>query len=122
MRSTAIALSVVALALPLAASPAPAQEAACSIRPPNGTLASALPALARLSKADAERVLMRQPGAQALDASKAELAIRKGCLVYAFNVKPRRGGPAEKIAIDAGNGRVLERSPLSESDEQREKN
>ncbi len=113
----------VALALALAAAASFAREPSCSIRPPNGTSVSALPGLARLSKSDAQRVLMRQPGAAGLEASKAELALRKGCLVYAFNVKPKRGaGPAEKISIDAGNGRVLERTRISESEEQHEKN
>ncbi len=113
----------VALTLALAAAASFAREPSCSIRPPNGTSVSSLPALARLSKSDAQRVLMKQPGAASLEASKAELALRKGCLVYAFNVKPKNAaGPAEKISIDAGNGRVLERKPISEKDEQHEKN
>jgi hypothetical protein len=100
-----------------------AAKPACSIRPPKNLPASELPALAKISRADAEknaRAALKTTKAVSLVSS--ELEVEKGCLLWSFDLRvPNRQGVRE-VWIDAGNGKVLAsryETPRKEAAEQK---
>ena len=89
---------------------ASAAEMPCSIHPKKGTAASELPALAKVSPADAQRTALASIKAPPTSpVPDGELEIEHGCLVYSFDIRvPGRSG-IEEVMVDPGNGKVLSR-------------
>ena len=92
------------LILPLSVS---AAGLACSIRPAENTPVSALPGLAKISKAEAQKralARVKSPSAQIVG---AELEIEQRCLVYSFDIRlPGKPG-VEEVMVDAGTGKIV---------------
>ena len=84
-----------------------AKQMTCSIHPNKDTPASALPGLATISKADAEKTALARINASSKDIVDGELETERGCLLYSFDIR-RSGKPGiEEIWVDAGNGKIL---------------
>jgi hypothetical protein len=80
----------------------------CSIRANKGTPSSALPALAKISHADAERNARASlKAAKAVSVAKSELEVEKGCLVWSFDLKIANQKGTREVWIDAGDGKIL---------------
>jgi hypothetical protein len=80
----------------------------CSIRPKSGTPAQALPALAIVHQADAERTAVASLNAATpTRVTEGELELEQGCLVYSFDIKVSGRDGVEEVLIDAGTGAIL---------------
>lgn len=94
----------------------------CSIHPKKGTADSALPAMTRVSMADAEKTAVASlkvaPGSAV---PKGELEVEHGCLIYSFDVSLTGKSGVEEVAVDAGTGKVLSRKHESALKEAAEK-
>jgi hypothetical protein len=93
----------------LAASPlAAAPKMDCSIKPPKGTVKTALPGLAKVSQADALKTALASKGVPTwASVAESELEVESGCLVWSFDLLlPEKPG-VQEVMIDAGNGKLL---------------
>ncbi len=117
MRSGSIVISVLLVTLLWDYAAATQHPLSCSVRPKKGTPAAALPALATVSQADAERTAVASLQASAPPAvTERELEMEHGCLVYSFDIRVAGKEGLEEVLIDAGTGKVL--SHTHESAEQ----
>jgi hypothetical protein len=93
------------------ATTAPAAGLPCTMHPKRGTPAADLPALAKVSREDAEKIALgaiKAPDTARI--TEGGLEIEHGCLVYSFDIRvPGRSG-IEEVIIDPVNGSVLARS------------
>ena len=87
--------------------PASADKLACSVKAAKTTAASALPGMAKVSKAAAEKAALAKVTAASKQVSKSELEVEDGCLVYSFDIKVAGKSGVEEVMVDAGNGKVL---------------
>lgn len=98
-------LFTILLALPLSASAA--QKMKCSIPLVKTATAAELRALAKVTREDAKTIALanvtRKPSATTL----TELAVEKGCLVWAFHFKRADKPGSIRVMIDAGDGQFL---------------
>lgn len=116
-RASFVAMAAAA-ALALGATPAFAAWH-CSIHPPRGASSAKLGAMARISKARAEKIaLKRVKDAQHI--SEGEVEAEQGCLIWSFDIHQRGRKGIEEVNIDAGNGRVLGTHHESASEEAKE--
>jgi uncharacterized membrane protein YkoI len=101
---------LVTLALLLTSATASAARLPCSIHPKKGTPGSSLPALAKVSLAEAQKTALANIKAPpTATVSEGELEVEHGCLVYSFDIRiPGKSG-IEEVMVDPGNGKVLSR-------------
>ncbi|MGH8744039.1 MAG: PepSY domain-containing protein [Burkholderiales bacterium] len=114
----AISSSMFAFLGPLSAS---ATGLPCSIHLTKDTPASNLPALAKVSMADAQKTALRTVKAPIGTVANGELEVEHGCLIYSFDIRVSNKQGIEEIMVDAGTGKVLSRkheSPKQEAAEQ----
>jgi hypothetical protein len=98
-----LALSVLLL-LPLTVS---AAGLTCSIHPAESTPVSALPGLAKISKAEAQKRALARVKSPSAEILSAELEIEQRCLVYSFDIRlPGKPG-VEEVMVDAGTGKIV---------------
>lgn len=79
----------------------------CSIRPAKDTPDSALPDLAKVSQADAQKAALARVKAPSIQVANGGLEIEQGCLVYSFNIRISGKSGIEEILVDAGTGKIL---------------
>ena len=80
----------------------------CSIHPPKRARASSLPALTKVSQADAERTALASIGAPAgAKVAEGELEVEHGCLVYSFDIRMPGQSGIEEVMVDPGTGKVI---------------
>ncbi len=106
----------------LAGVPATASAAAmsCSIHPGTDTSAATLQATAKTTMEAAKKVALSRYGTTKLEVSEGELEAENGCLVYSFDIRVTGKPGVDEVLVDAGTGKVLERThetPKQESDE-----
>ena len=93
----------------------------CSIHPAKDTPASALPGLAKVSQADAQKAAFKRIKAPSTAVAEGELEVEQGCLVYSFDIRiPSKPG-IEEIIVDAGTGKILSHKHESTKQEAAEK-
>ena len=93
----------------------------CSIHPAKDTPASALPGLAKVSQADAQKAAFERIKAPSTALAEGELEVEQGCLVYSFDIRiPGKLG-IEEIMVDAGTGKILSHKHESTKQEAAEK-
>jgi hypothetical protein len=80
---------------------------ACDTRPAKNTPASALPGLARISKAEAQKRALARLKSQSAEIVSAELEVEEGCLVYSFDIRLSGKPGVEEIMVDAGTGKIV---------------
>ena len=119
VRNSLVASAILIAAITTSAS---ARGMKCSIHPKKGTPDSALPAMTKVSMADAEKTaidsLKVAPGSAV---AKGELEVEHGCLIYSFDISLTGKKGAEEVAVDAGTGKVLSRKHESALKEAAEK-
>ncbi len=84
-----------------------AAELACDTRPAKNTSVSALPSLAKISKAEAEKAALARVNARSPQIVSAELELEQGCLVYSFDIRLSGKSGVEEILVDAGTGKIV---------------
>jgi hypothetical protein len=84
-----------------------AKQPTCSIHPNKDTPASALPGLAKVSKADAEKIALARIKASSKNVVDGELEVERGCLVYSFDIRISGKKGVEEVRVDAGTGKIL---------------
>jgi hypothetical protein len=93
----------------------------CSIQPGKDTPPSALPGLAKVSQADAQKAALARIRARSAQVVDGELEVEHGCLIYSFDIRiPGKSG-LEEVAVDAGTRKILlhkHESPKQETAEQ----
>jgi hypothetical protein len=112
---------LVILALLLVSFSASAKGLPCSIHPAKNTPASALPGLAKVSQADAEKAALASIKARSARVTDGELEVEHGCLIYSFDIRISGKTGIDEIAVDAGTGKILSHkheSPKQEAAEQ----
>lgn len=93
----------------------------CSIHPAKDKPASALPGLAKVSQADAQKAAFARIKAPSTAVAEGELEVEQGCLVYSFDIRiPGKPG-IEEIMVDAGTGKILSHKHESTKQEAAEK-
>jgi uncharacterized membrane protein YkoI len=87
---------------------APAWPAAptCSIHPAKDATEAQLPALAKVSQADAEKKALARAKAPAKVLGSA-LQVEDGCLFWMLIVKEGGKSGVQEVKVDAGTGKVL---------------
>ena len=79
----------------------------CSIRPAKNTPVSGLPGLAKISKAEAQKIALARVKSLSAEIGSAELEIEQGCLIYSFDIRLSRKSGVEEIMVDAGTGKIV---------------
>jgi hypothetical protein len=92
------------LMLPISAA---AAGLACDTRPAKNAPASALPGLARISKAEAQKRALARLKSQSAEIVSADLEVEQGCLVYSFDIRLSGKPGVEEIMVDAGTGKIV---------------
>jgi hypothetical protein len=93
----------------------------CSIKPAKDTPASALPGLAKVSQADAQKTAFAKIKAPSTSGVEGELEVEQGCLVYSFDIRISGRPGIEEIMVDAGTGKILSHKHESTKQEAVEK-
>ena len=79
----------------------------CSIHPKLNIADAELPALAKVTQAEAQRTALKAVRVRSATVNSGELEAEGGCLIYSFDI----GIPGRKsiieVAVDAGTGKVL---------------
>jgi uncharacterized membrane protein YkoI len=104
-----------ALAVPFLAS---ADDLNCSVKAKKLTSKKDMMAMAKVSEADARKAAIDSVKAPGATISKGGLEVEDGCLIYDFDVKVPGKSGIEEVAIDAGNGKILQakhEGPVSEA-------
>ena len=91
----------------LASSGAGAAKLPCSIHPKAGIADGDLPALAKVTAADAERTALKAVNVAAASVSSSELESEGGCLIYTFDIELPGKISTVEVAVDAGTGKLL---------------
>jgi hypothetical protein len=106
------ALLVIALLAPFGAS---ATKLPCSIHPKAGITAADLPALAKVTQANAQNKALKAVNVASASVSSSELESEGGCLIYTLDIKLQGKTSIVEVAIDADTGKLLSKV----SDEQK---
>jgi uncharacterized membrane protein YkoI len=101
-RTLIIGTSIAALAI----APASFAAASCSIHPAKDTTDAQLPALAKVSQADAEKKALARVKVPAKVLGSA-LQVEDGCLFWMLIVKETGRSGVQEVKVDAGTGKVL---------------
>jgi hypothetical protein len=95
---------VVALFTSIGASAAPLP---CSIHPKPGIADAELPALAKVTQADAQNTALKAVNVGTATVASGELEAEGGCLIYSFDIQIPGKKSIIEVAVDAGTGKVL---------------
>jgi hypothetical protein len=79
----------------------------CSIHPKKGIADADLPALAKVSQADAESTALEAVNVSSASVASGELEAEGGCLIYSFDIQIPGKKSIVEVAVDAGTGKVL---------------
>jgi hypothetical protein len=79
----------------------------CSIHPKTNVTDAELPALARVTQADAQSTALKAVKVSSATVSDGELESEGGCLIYSFDIQIRGKKSIIEVAVDAGTGKVL---------------
>jgi len=79
----------------------------CSIHPKKGVADAALPALAKVTRADAESTALKAVNVSSASVASGELEAESGCLIYSFDIQIPGKKSIVEVTIDAGTGKVL---------------
>jgi hypothetical protein len=79
----------------------------CSIHPKKDTAEADLPALAKVTQADAESTALKAVNVASAVVSSGELEAEGGCLIYSFDIRIPGKKSIVEVAVDAGTGKVL---------------
>jgi hypothetical protein len=79
----------------------------CSIHPKKGIAEADLPALAKVTQADAERTALKAVNVSSASVASGELEAEGGCLIYSFDIQIPGKKSIVEVAVDAGTGKVL---------------
>ena len=79
----------------------------CSIHPNKGVAETELPALAKVSLADAESAALRAVKISSAFVASGELEAERGCLIYSFDIQIPGKRAIVEVTVDAGTGKVL---------------
>jgi uncharacterized membrane protein YkoI len=99
-------LTVGSLVAALAIAPAWPATPTCSIHPAKDATDAQLPALARVSQADAEKKALARVKVPAKVLGSA-LQVEDGCLFWMLIVKESGKSGVQELKVDAGTGKVL---------------
>ncbi len=97
------------LTAPLAAFSANDAFKGCSTKASMTSSKADLAAMAKVKEADARQTALATGGSGA-QVVKGGIETEEGCLVYSFHVKSAGEKGQTEVIVDAGNGKVLERS------------
>lgn len=86
---------------------ASAAELRCAIHPKKGISDADLPALARVTQADARSTALKAVNDSSATVSSGELEAEGGCLIYSFDIQIPGKKSIIEVAVDAGTGKVL---------------
>lgn len=114
MKKSYLLAAIIAMAgvLPVAAAER------CSIHPAKGLSDAQLSKLAKLSKADAEKIAVDKLQAKgAVSTASAELEAEHGCLIWSFDLRVAGKSGVQEVQVDAGDGRILSVKHESSSQE-----
>ena len=81
--------------------------APCSIHPSKSTADADLPALAKVTEADAQSTALKAVDINNATIAKGELETEGGCLIYSFDIKTPGAQSIIEITVDAGTGKIL---------------
>jgi peptidase YpeB-like protein len=81
----------------------------CSIHPKKGIAEGDLPALAKVTQADAETTALKAVNVSSASIASGELEAEGGCLIYSFDIQIPGKKSIVEVTVDAGTGRVLAR-------------
>lgn len=98
--------TVGALIAALAIAPLGFAAPACSIHPPKDATDAQLPALAKVSQADAEKKALARVKVPAKVLGSA-LQVEDGCLFWMLIVKETGRSGMQEVKVDTGTGKVL---------------
>lgn len=79
----------------------------CSIHPKEGVADAELPALARVTRADAESTALKAVNVSSASVASGELEAEGGCLIYSFDIQIPGKKFIVEVTVDAGSGKVL---------------
>ncbi len=79
----------------------------CSIHPKKGMTDADLPALAKVTQADAQSRALNAVSVRSATVSSAELEAEGGCLIYSFDIQIPGQKSIIEVAVDAGTGQIL---------------
>ena len=79
----------------------------CTIHPKKGMAATDLPALAKVTRADAESTALKAVNIKSASVASGELEAEGGCLIYSFDIQIPGKKSIVEVAVDAGTGKVL---------------
>jgi hypothetical protein len=91
----------------LASFGAGAAKLPCSIHPKTGIADADLPALAKVTQANAQSTALRAVNVDGATVASSELESEGGCLIYTFDIKLPGKTSIIEIAVDAGTGKLL---------------
>ncbi len=98
---------VIATGIILTSLGASAAELPCSIHPKKGVADADLPALAKVTQADAQSTALKAVNVSSATVSSGELEAEGGCLIYSFDIQIPGKKSIIEVAVDAGTGKVL---------------
>jgi hypothetical protein len=79
----------------------------CSVHPRKGLADADLPALAKVSQADARGTALKALNVRSASVASGELEAEGGCLIYSFDIQIPGKRSIVEVAVDAGTGKVL---------------
>ena len=79
----------------------------CSIHPKKGTAEADLPALAKITRSEAESTALKAVHVSNATVVSGELEAESGCLIYSFDIQVPGKKSITEVAVDAGTGKVL---------------
>jgi len=86
---------------------ASAAQLPCSIHPKPGIADTELPALAKVTQADAQSTALKAVNISSATVGSGELEAEGGCLIYSFDIQIPGKKSIIEVAVDAGTGKVL---------------
>jgi hypothetical protein len=79
----------------------------CSVHPRRGIADADLPALAKVTQADAGSTALKAVNVSSASVASGELETEGGCLIYSFDIQIPGKRFIVEVAVDAGTGKVL---------------
>ena len=86
---------------------ASAAQLPCSIHPKPRIADAELPALAKITQADAQSTALKAVNVESAKVASGELEAEGGCLIYSFDIQIPGKKSIIEVAVDAGTGKVL---------------
>jgi hypothetical protein len=79
----------------------------CSVHLKPGIADAELPAMAKVTQADAQSTALKAVNVAEATVESSELESEGGCLIYTFDIKVPGKSSVVEVAVDAGTGKVL---------------